>query len=277
MYRNIKSWADVTFWLILVTLLVVAGIVSNTMLYKGTSAAMEQRAQQIMSRAMRDLDAKRVEQAERGFQQAIDLTKYKTIAYITAIEANLNASKKIGLRAKDHAAAFATQLLDLNERGKLDRKLEPKALFNLGISLDDIGRRSEAIKALEQAVAIDTHNPIYMNALGYTYADTNQHLDRALELTKCAVSISPNEPSFIDSLGWTYFKLGRYRDAVRELQRAVKGIPNHPDLRYHLAAAYERVGKMTEASMELQKALALDPNNVEALALLHQMRRNKKL
>jgi tetratricopeptide (TPR) repeat protein len=91
-------------------------------------------------------------------------------------------------------------------------ELAPKntqALLQVGAFYVDNGKRPEGIELLKRCVAADPAQADCLNALGYTYAEDNVHLDEAKEMLTKALSVEPDNAAYLDSLGWVYYKQGQ--------------------------------------------------------------------
>jgi len=227
-----------------------------------SEAGLEPAVQQSIRRADEHLKRGRLEQAGRELKRATALTRHKTYVYLTAVQMMFGDRSRRGpLRAKQ-ALSFTRELLDLNDRGKLERKLTRDeltlALEALADLCNQLRRNDEAIPRLERAMKAWPEDARLANDLGYTYAEAGVKLDRALDLTQRAVRAEPDNGMFVDSLGWAYYKLGRCSEAIRQLRRAVRLAPAEPELRLHLSQAYLRAGRRIEAEIELTKAKACE-------------------
>ena len=130
-------------------------------------------------------------------------------------------------------------------------------LYRLGIILGKSKRTEESIKQMEIVIKIDPRHADALNYIGYTYADENIHLDRALELIEKAVQYKPNSGYIIDSLGWVYFRKGLYDKALTELKKAIELTPNDPAIAEHLGDVYLKKGDYKEALRAYEKAISL--------------------
>lgn len=261
-------------------LFLILTIAAAVLAIAGSVDKFEPPVQKAVVKGEKLLYSRRFEAAEKEFRRAIEITSRKRDIYIFIIQAHLVDDSVVGRRGKELAADYVRELLDLNDKKKLDKQLdreESKGCLllygNLCIELD---RHTESISALEIALEMSPDDPVILNGLGYAYAESGLRLDRALELTRRAVKASPHDSAFIDSLGWTYYKLGRGRDALRELRRAVNLCPTNAELRYHLGAIYALLGKNVEAAIELKKSLAIDPGYAEARILLNGISRSSR-
>jgi len=113
---------------------------------------------------------------------------------------------------------------------------------------------------------------LYLNNVGYTYAEAGLQLPYALQLTRGAVGFDPLNPAFTDSLGWVCYKLNDLKNASFYLERAVRQSLHQPnaELNYHLAMVYIRLGRRSDALRELKRALQIRPGY---LAAQRQLRR----
>lgn len=86
-----------------------------------------------------------------------------------------------------------------------------------------------------------------LNALGYTWADNDMNLDKALEYIQQANTLKPNNSAILDSLGWVYFKRGDVLKAEHFLRESLQK-PGASDETYeHLIEVLEAQDKTGEA------------------------------
>lgn len=237
-------------------------LVSAAVLAAGCGATrFEARAQQSFDRAGLLLSAGKVGPAERELRQAVGLTMLKADAYITSVRMLYDEVGRPDSAAVPAAARFARELIDLSDRGKLDRDLQRNELESVMVLyaglMYKLHRDDEAARILERTIARWPNDANALNDVGYTYADAGANLNRALELTRKAVRLAPRNGLYTDSLGWAYFKLGRKKDALRELRRAVALAPDEAELRLHLGIVFASLGMRDQAEIELEKARAL--------------------
>jgi len=169
------------------------------------------------------------------------------------------------------AARVALRLIEREQGRKLNQRLSKHELASLYLLVAQ-WREGQSLRGAEAfykaALALDPDNPLFLNALGYFYADNGIKLDQALKLTIRAVRFAPDDGAIVDSLGWAQYRLRRYAEALETLSRAVQLEPDEAELRYHLAAAHEKRGHRDAARVEATKALILDPGLAEAAILL---------
>ncbi len=141
-----------------------------------------------------------------------------------------------------------------------------EVFFLLGSLQDETGDKKAAFKTMEQLLALHPDNYQALNYVGYTLAEENRDLDRAMTLLVRANEIAPNMSYIVDSLAWAYYKAGKIDDALKEIRRAVT-LDEHTDASIweHYGDIAAKAGLKDEARTAYQKAMELKPDNAEAL------------
>ena len=144
-----------------------------------------------------------------------------------------------------------------NEEIELGKKIYGQALrlfpedvdilYNYGIFLEKIGENDEAMTKMQAVIALDPDNGAALNFVGYTWADNNLNLDKALEYIKKAVELMPDDGYVRDSLGWVYFKMGNVGQAIIELEKASEMVENDPVVKEHLGDVYLQLDQPEKA------------------------------
>ena len=138
--------------------------------------------------------------------------------------------------------------------------------FLLGSLLDETGDKKNAFTVMEGILTNHPDNYQALNYVGYTLAEENRDLERAVKLLVRADELSPNQSYIVDSLAWALFKSGRQEEALKEIRRAVKlGDQVDSSIWEHYGDIALRSGLKDEARKAYQKALDLKPANAEAL------------
>lgn len=130
-------------------------------------------------------------------------------------------------------------------------------LFEYGLTLEKNSRYEQAIKVMQRVLELEPDHAEALNYIGYTWADKNMNLVKALEYILRANTLKPNNGFIIDSLGWAYYRLGDYQKAVRELERSLKLIPDDPNIYDHLGDVYRSLKRFPEAREVYKKAYEL--------------------
>ncbi len=114
-----------------------------------------------------------------------------------------------------------------------------------------------AEETLRGILANTPRNPVALNNLGYFLTERDEKLGEALKLIEQAVAIDPANPSYLDSLGWAYFKLGKLPEAEKHLKAALQIDNSSSTIHEHLGDVYQKQGKPDAAKAAWQKALTL--------------------
>jgi tetratricopeptide (TPR) repeat protein len=127
-------------------------------------------------------------------------------------------------------------------------------LYNYGIFLEKIGEQEEAMTKMQEVLVHDPDNGAALNYVGYTWADNNVHLEKALEYIKKAVELMPDDGYIRDSLGWVYFRMGNVEQAIIELEKAAEMVKNDPVIKEHLGDVYLHAEQLDKALAAYEEA-----------------------
>ncbi len=94
--------------------------------------------------------------------------------------------------------------------------------FLLGSLLAEQGHGQEALSVMEGIVERDGDNYRALNYVGYTLANENRDLERALRLLNRANALAPEKFYILDSLAWAHYRLGNDSDAWNFIREAVR-------------------------------------------------------
>jgi tetratricopeptide (TPR) repeat protein len=130
-----------------------------------------------------------------------------------------------------------------------------RLLFEYGLQLERSDQLEEAIVIMEQLLVVNPNHAEALNFVGYSWADTDRNLDRALAYIEKALELKPENGYIQDSLGWVHFKLGNLERARDELLTALKLLPEDPYLHDHLGDVYRALGQRKEAVNAYREAL----------------------
>ncbi|MBF0358577.1 MAG: tetratricopeptide repeat protein [Magnetococcales bacterium] len=155
--------------------------------------------------------------------------------------------------------------------------------YNLATSLHPLGRREEAIKALESAREKEPGNSqisSYLNAILNTTNSSvdigeNQALQKAVEFHQSgkfqeaiicyqkALELNPENLSALSNFGAALQAAGRVDEAVAVYQKAITINPGFVEDHYNLGSAFHEQGLLEEAIASYQKAISIDPDVAE--------------
>jgi tetratricopeptide (TPR) repeat protein len=173
------------------------------------------------------------------------------------------------LRTSDHDAE-ALAVLDRLER-TADGEKDWRVRYMRAITLEKLGRWSDAETELKAALKLSPDEPDVENFLGYSWIDRGDHVKEGMALVQKAVAARPNSGAITDSLGWAYFKLADYKQAVGLLEKAVELEPADPDINDHLGDAYWMVGRKSEAGFQWNRVLSLSPDSKLKASVEHKL------
>jgi len=132
--------------------------------------------------------------------------------------------------------------------------------------LDERGDKKAAFAAMEKIAQADPRHYQALNYLGYTLADENRELHRALDLLTRAVELAPDLAYILDSLAWAQYRLGKFDAAWKSISQVVN-MENSEDpvIWEHYGDIALALGKSEEARKGYAKALELNPKNADSI------------
>ena len=135
-------------------------------------------------------------------------------------------------------------------------------LFTLGTVQDEAGKKDEAVKTMEAILAINPKNYQALNYIGYTLAEKNTDLKRALELITSALEQNPDADFIVDSLAWVHYRLGNLEEAWTAINRCISLGGDDPAIWEHYGDIAKAMGKREEAVKGYTEAIARKPANI---------------
>jgi tetratricopeptide (TPR) repeat protein len=132
---------------------------------------------------------------------------------------------------------------------------DPQALIQLSSILDRAGKHEDSEKTLRELLKREPDNATALNNLGYFMVERGVGYGEALKLIEQAVAIDPTQGSFLDSLGWTHFKLGNIEMARQYLEKATVYSTRNSTIHEHLGDVLREAGRLNEARKQWEKAL----------------------
>jgi len=136
-------------------------------------------------------------------------------------------------------------------------------LSSLGLTMEKLGRWTEAKQLYEAALKNTPNNGVVLNNLAMLIADHGGDLEDALTKAQRAKQLMPNMPEVSDTLGWIYLKKNLSDSALDIFRGLTAQAPNRPTFRYHLGVALQQKGEKANAIREFQQALKDNPERDE--------------
>ena len=209
--------------------------------------------------------------AEQQGRYADAIKAYQTISLIakssppTAASALLNAGTLYMMMGKfpEAVSSFRASL-----------GLQPTAVAqnSLGEALGEMKQYQAALKAFQQAVALDGTFVKARYNMGVTYDKLGQ-LRYAEFVYRILIRDFPDFPLGYDGMGVTLSKSGRAREAIPFHQKAVMLSPKDPSFHFNFAISYLMLGDLKNAEEQQQQLRSIDPNMAQHLATAIARRR----
>ncbi len=138
-------------------------------------------------------------------------------------------------------------------------------LFRKGSVWNKKGDKDRSIQIMEEIIVIDQDHHEALNYVGYTLAEQNKDLDRALVLINRALNLDPANGYYIDSLAWVYYMQGHYDKAWKEIQRAVEFVDDDPIIWEHYGDIAKVMEIHDQALYGYEMALEYESENTEEI------------
>ena len=136
---------------------------------------------------------------------------------------------------------------------------DPKAHFQRGVFLDNVGSYAEAVAAFRKVVSLDANNPTAWRYLGMELELAGQP-EEADAAYKQGLTVNRG-PRFDPLLAYHYgrflLQLNRLAERQVQLDRAVELLPDYGAVYYERARLYLQMGKYAEARADAERALAI--------------------
>jgi len=147
-----------------------------------------------------------------------------------------------------------------------------EAHFLLGVAYAQLGKTAEAIRALEQAVRIDSGRPDRLRALAQAYERAGRDPTTIDHLYQRALSLQP-------ALAWVRVDYADYLQGHGRREEAIKGyraaLAEQPSLVtgwFNFGAVLAESGQSRHSADAFRRAVDLDPSVGEALSRLFEVR-----
>lgn len=130
-----------------------------------------------------------------------------------------------------------------------------KLLFSKGVLLDKMGKIDASILEMERLLKVNPQHALALNYVGYSLADQNKDLTRALKLILQANQLRPKDGYILDSVGWVHFRLGKIKQAIQYLNEALKYTPDEYVLLEHLGDIHRHIKNEKQAKNYYQRSI----------------------
>ncbi len=201
--------------------------------------------------------------AQQGqVDEAVKLLK-GTTARTADEKARLAIAEAAILRdAKRYSEAYA--------RLELALKSSPEnvdLLYDTALMAERLGKMDVLEARLKRVLELKPDYAHALNALGYSWADRNLHLDEAFKLIQRARELAPKDPYIMDSMGWVLYRQGKLAEALETLEAAYK-LSSDAEIAAHLGEVLWQLGRRDEALKLWRTAAEKSPGNEELAAAM---------
>jgi tetratricopeptide (TPR) repeat protein len=141
------------------------------------------------------------------------------------------------------------------------------AHLNLGVALEQKGRRKEALAEYHESLRLKPDYAHAHNNLANLLAGMGK-TNEALVEYQAAVRLAPDLPVMHDNLGLLLAGLGRFDEAMSQYAAAAKLDPTDPRSPRLMGKALLQQGRDIEAIPHFRNSLRLDPNDFQTLTCL---------
>jgi tetratricopeptide (TPR) repeat protein len=190
------------------------------------------------------------------------------------LETGRNLLGQLRLQADDgfRSQSYQAEAQMLQDAGRRDEamKILNQALADLpndisirymrALSAVGLGQLELAESDLRTIITAQPDNAAAINALGYTLADLTDRYDEAEQLINLAYDLQPSDAAIIDSMGWISYRRGRLQEAENYLREAWQLMPN-AEVAAHLGEVLWVSGKEDEARSLWELGLQMESGN----------------
>ena len=163
---------------------------------------------------------------------------------------------------------------------RIGARTEPRARYNLGITLFNLKHYDESIRELDVLVGtfpMREEVPWARKVMGHAYLRLSRWPDAIAQLRMVLV-MTPHDAEarrlLVDaynSYGVDFAQAGRFDEAIAEFRHALDLDDRNASARYNLATALFDKQQLADSFLEAERALALDPANADAHHLVGKL------
>jgi len=193
---------------------------------------------------------------------------------------NCLAAAYSALKQYQEAKLFATRVIEVSSKRRIEHMLLAGCYGNLGMILRHMGEYCAALEAFEKAVGLaETHQLKVLPNVQVEMAVTLTFLHRTSE-AKALLTTVIRDGSIFETVAEAKFILANLLmeeqeedEAIRLLEDALHGLEAKRLVLYHLPQAYHLLGKLYKQKGEKEKALALLEKSSELLLEIYTEKR----
>lgn len=157
----------------------------------------------------------------------------------------------LSMKKYDESIVFFKSSLELEEEF-LDNWIQ------LGVIYDQIGKSDSSDYYYEQALKLDSLNPLVNNNFAYSLSLRKLSLDRAEKMSKIALSMEPNNTSYLDTFSWINYLIGKYSIALEYAEKAIKNGDASAEVFEHYGDILLKLNQSEKALKAYKNSLNMD-------------------
>ncbi len=156
----------------------------------------------------------------------------------------------------------------VDRKGFIEYQQSPKknvracAKYEAGLRAHETGDNDQAIKLLNEAIAIDPHCVQAMHTLGSVYMWEEQY-EKALAVFTQALKVNPDHRHCLYRRAYAYASLFRYKETIADLDKLLKLEPKYDGARKLRAKCLASLGSFPAAIGDYSALLADEPMGEE--------------
>lgn len=163
------------------------------------------------------------------------------------------------LQAYEDAVRIFTNKQDVAV-SKESQAVQENMLFAIASSQERLKRYEDATETLQKILKQDPNNHIAMNFLAYMWAELDQNIEEAYDLSKQSLELDPENGAYLDTLGWIYFRKGKLKTSLDYLEQAQKVLGPDFETLLHFGDVYAAKGKSEKAISYWKESLLVNPS-----------------
>jgi tetratricopeptide (TPR) repeat protein len=139
------------------------------------------------------------------------------------------------------------------------------AHLNLGVALEEAGKKEEALAQYREALRIQPHSAHGHNNMANVFAALGK-TEEALHHYQQSLRFSTKAPLAHLNLGLTLVGLGRFEEALQHYSEAARLSPDDPRPRYFMGKLHLKRKQSAQALADFRDALRVAPDDIRVLA-----------
>jgi tetratricopeptide (TPR) repeat protein len=205
---------------------------------------------EVLSAAAQQLAvAKQLQPAEKLWQRALDLSP----DFFPAL---------FNLGYMHFSAKQFEKALPFLDRAAQNSPNDFNSHYLRGATLQQLGRRDEALRAWRKALAIQPKNQRLLQVMAVEYG-AGRYFQEAADLARRALELKADDPNLYFIAIKAYQDAGSHSDAMQIAEQAVSRFPNSARANFEYAFHLQKSGQFEECLPYLKKAMELDPRYEE--------------